>query len=284
MERVKTKTVQPLISVRKKKLELKELLFQKMVPKHKLPTLEHPKVFCYLTRRQAAAIPKDQYVVQRVASVRPIKKGRSQEEKDAYMIELTAALLKSLKERRDAERKKSRRRRVGGGGGGTPPSSNVFIRFIDEDEMSDCILRIIEGFFHGEEKCTIREVELNLYEFSLLMHFYFDYIKILAKDSQLAYCTYLKNKVFSGEDRVKVRNFNIYARKSIYSKFKKLLEKDKSISFTDSSTTTPSPMKVLLQPEKKLIPPFQKIGRRFHFSSYFKKLRNERENLEDINL
>ena len=176
------------------------------------------------------------------------------------------------------ERKRSRRR--GGGGGGTPPTNIVFHCLIDEDQMSDCIRHIIESYFHGEEKCKICEVELNLCDFSLLMHFFFGYIKILAKDSQLAYCTFLKDKVFSGIEKVGVRNFNIYSKKSIYTKFKKLLENDDNISFAVRPTITPEIKAKLLQQGETLLPPFQEIGWKFQHTPYFVQLRKELKDMK----
>lgn len=284
MGKYRKKTIKCRIDLRKSNIDLQRILFRKRIDMPTLPTPKKPEVICYLSKEEVAVIPKDKYVVRRVASAPTIKDGYSREEKNAYIIKLAAKIVETATEERDAARKQLRKRRGGGGGGGggTPPSSNIFHRFIDEDKMSDCILHIIDGYFHGGDKCTICEVDLNLYDFSLLMHFYFGYIKILAKDSQLAYCTYLKNKVFSGEDKVSVRNFNIYAKKSIYTKFKKLLEEDDSISFDSRPTTTPSIIAKLLRQGKTLLSPFQEIGWKFQYSPYFTELRKERKELEDM--
>ena len=160
----------------------------------------------------------------------------------------------------------------GGGGGGGTYTSRIFHRLVDEHKLGDCIILVMRHFFQGEKECKICNVELNLYDFFLLVQFYFKYIHILENDKQLPFCDFLKTWVFAGNDNVNVRNFNIYANKDAYINFARLLTTDKileSISFDRRPTLPREKM------ENYLLAPFQEIGWKFQHSDYFAELREE---------
>lgn len=160
----------------------------------------------------------------------------------------------------------------GGGGGGGTYTSRIFHRLVDEHKLGNCIIFVMRHFFQGEKECKICNVELNLYDFFLLVQFYFKYIHILENDKQLPFCDFLKARVFAGKDNVGVRNLNIYANKDAYINFARLLTTDKikeSISF-DSRPTLPRE-----KTENYLLAPFQEIGWKFQHSDYFAELRDE---------
>lgn len=160
----------------------------------------------------------------------------------------------------------------GGGGGGGTYTSRIFHRLVDEQKLGNCIIFVMRHFFQGEKECKICNVEFNLYDFFLLVQFYFKYIHILENDKQLPFCDFLKARVFAGKDNVGVRNFNIYANKDAYINFARLLTTDKikeSISF-DSRPTLPRE-----KTENYLLAPFQEIGWNFQHSDYFAELRDE---------
>lgn len=190
-----------------------------------------------------------------------------------YVIEMQANIMRRLKAIREGSRKDSRTK-GGGGGGGTPPSG-IFHRLVDEDKMSDCILKIKDSYFHEEKECEIVKKKCNIYDFFMLVHFYFSYIGILEEDSsQLAYCTYLNNKVFGGNNIVNVRSFNNYSKMDAYQNFRKLLSVNKGIRF-DIRPELPRP-----ETENRLLAPFQEIGWQFQHSDYFGKLKREKERVK----
>ena len=241
-----------------------------------LPTPNNPSVFRIMTKSQASNIPRDRYVVTEISTVRVVRIGQRIEKQNAYIIKLANLIYETAKDSRDYDRKRSR----DNGGGGEPPDSGIFNRLVDEDKLSDCILHIVDTYFHGGEKCKICEVELNLCDFCLLMYYYFEFINILENTSQQPYCTYLKNKVFSGEDRVNVRSFNNYSKKDIYKSFHKILkdkEKKKYISFLNRPQIPLTKEEKILYPEKTLLAPFQEIGWKFQYSPYFNELRDQKE-------
>ena len=192
-----------------------------------------------------------------------------------YVLDLMEKAHRTMKDIRDENRRESKKK-GGGGGGDNPPYSGIFHRLIDEDKMANCIQHIVDNLFHGEKECEICKVSLNLYDFCLLMFFYFEYIHILKKTTQLAFCTYLRNKVYGGHDKVNVRNFNIYAKKDAYTNFHNLLKNKKDITFS-SRPVLPRP-----KTEHYLLAPFQEIGWKFHYSPYFDELRHERETVDSF--
>ena len=137
--------------------------------------------------------------------------------------------------------------------------------------MADCILNIVNKYFHGAKKCKICEVDLNLYDFFLLTHYYFYYIKILEKNSNLAFCDYLTKKVFAGINKIGIRNYNIYAQKEKYTNFAELLKDKKDIRFVNRPEL-PRP-----ETEHFLLAPFQEIGWNFHHSDYYRELRRQKD-------
>lgn len=163
-----------------------------------------------------------------------------------------------------------------GGGGGKPPHSSLFYRLVDEAELADCILNIVDKLFHGAKKCNICKVDLNLYDFFLLTHYYFNYIKILERNSNSAFCDYLNQKVFAGIPKIGTRNFNIYAQKEKYTNFAELLKDKQDIRFVNRPEL-PRP-----KTEHFLLAPFQEIGWNFQHSGYYDKLRVERDKAKTI--
>lgn len=201
------------------------------------------------------------------------------EEDVIYVIEHLEKAHKTLRDIRDESRKESKRIiSVGGGGGGTPPNNDIFHRLVDEGKMASCILKIVDQLFHGEKECEICEIKFNVYEFFLLTQYYFDYIHILENRAQLAFCNYLKKKVFGGKDKVGVRNYNNYANSDVYTNFDKILRENKSIKF-DKRPELPRP-----NTENRLLAPFQEIGWKFRHSEYFGELRKEREKVQTFEL
>ncbi len=238
-------------------------------------TMSKPEVTCLVSGKELERLRSRNYqfrVIGRADGIEIVRDG-VKEHDVAYLIEISDTLLRKLKTMRDDSRKESRTN--GGGGGGTPPS-RIFHRLVDEDKMSDCILRIKDAFFHEEKECTIcQKEECNLYDFFILVRFYFCYIGILDKKiSQLAFCRYLNENVFGGNDIVKVRNFNNYAKIPTYMSFEGFLSDNKEIRF-DSRPQLPRPVT-----ETFLLAPFQEIGWKFQHSQYFKELRKEKETVQ----
>ena len=168
------------------------------------------------------------------------------------------------------ESRKESRTGGGGGGGGTPPNSNIFNRLVDEKRLADSILEIVNKYFHGAKECEICKIKINVYVFFLLMHYYFDYIHILENNKLSPFCEYLNQKVFGGNNKIGVRNFNNYAKNKKYTNFGKLLAEETRIKFKNRPKL-PRP-----KTEHYLLAPFQEIGWNFQYSSYFDELRRQK--------
>ena len=214
-------------------------------------------------------------VIRQVYGIQTVQDSVKEKDVD-YVIEKLEKAHRTLKDIRDECRKELKRTR--GGGGGTPPNSGIFHRLIDEDEMANCILKIVDQLFHGEKECEICKIRLNIYEFFLLTQFFFDYIHILEKTKQLAFCEYLNNKVFAGKNKVGVRSFNNYAKKNVYTNFAIFLTDNKNIKFDKRPELSRA------KAENYLLAPFQEIGWKFQQSDYFGDLRREIKKVQTFDL
>ena len=119
-----------------------------------LPDERNPVIVRALTRSELAAIPRDRYEV-RVISVRILTLDTGEvggEEELVVAITHTEQLARQLKKVRQNLRK---RLRDNNGGGGPPSSENPFKDPINQYLMADCVIQVMEDFFHGEDKCTI---------------------------------------------------------------------------------------------------------------------------------
>ena len=231
---------------------------------------------CFVSSKEMEELRKRQCQVRVIGLFRGQKVKDVVKERDViYVLEMTDKLRRALKDIHNDSRKESRT--GGGGGGGGNPPSRIFHRLVDENKMSDCILHIKESFFHDEKECNICKKKCNLYDFFMLVNFYFIYIGILEKDtSQLAFCKYLNKKVFGGNDIVNVRSFNNYTKMEAYKNFAKLLSDKKDIRF-DSR-----PQMSQAKPENFLLAPFQEIGWKFQHSDYFDELRREKNKVQEF--
>ena len=222
-----------------------------------------------VTREEFGRIKNYRCIAKGVQGIQDVREGDL-----VYVIELMEKAHKTMRDIRADNRKEAIRN--GGGGGGDKPYNGIFHRLVDENKLADCIIQIMRHFFQGEKECKICNKDFNIYGFFLLLHFYFGYIHILENTKQLPFCGFLKDKVFAGEDRVNVRNFNIYANKDSYANFAQLLSKNKYINFNSR------PMLPREKSENFLLAPFQEIGWNFHNSPYFVELRREREKVNQF--
>lgn len=196
-----------------------------MVPRigPELPDERNPVIIRSLTRRELAAIPRDRYDI-RVLKVRVplLETGEvGGEEELVVAITDTMNLAKQLKKLRQNLRN---RLRNNGGGGDGPSSSGIFNSPINEDLMSDCILGVMDDFFHDDENCTICNREYGRMDFCVLMHIYFNYIGFLKNESRLSYSTFLQEKVFVSKSKFGKRTFNTYANKAFVQDIKEATE------------------------------------------------------------
>ena len=241
-----------------------------------LPDKHNPVIVRVMTRSELAAIPRDRYEV-RVISVRVPTLDTGEvggEEELMVAITNTEQLTKQLKAFRQNLRI---RLRGNNGGGGDPPSSNLFNPPIREDLMSDCIVGVMDEFFHGEESCTICNREYGRMDFCVLMHTYFKYIGLLKNESRLPYSTFLQEKVFAGKSKFGERTFNTYANKESFQTLRKQL-KHLEVDFNKHPKLPPDPTESILKPA------FQEIGRAFQHSSYFSDLIELRNNLQKLKI
>ena len=125
----------------------------------------------------------------------------------------------------------------------TPPTeSGIFSAPIDENELSDCILKIIERYY-GTSDST----------------------KIMGTD-------YLTKKVFGDEERFTARSFNNYAKS--YENIEKDLTDSKGVKFNFEIRPNPS--------GKPIYDAFHEVGYTFHHSHYFDELRKLRKQMNEF--
>ena len=169
------------------------------------------------------------------------------------------------------------RLRGNNGGGGGPSSTILFNSPVNEDMMSDCIMNVMEDFFHGEENCTICNKEYSIMEFCVLMHIYLKYIGFLKNKSRLSYSKFLQEKVFASKSKLGERTYNTYANKEAYKTLEKQL-KNMEVDFNKHPKLPPDLKESILKPA------FQEIGWAFQHSRYFIDLIELRNDLQKFKI
>lgn len=155
----------------------------------------------------------------------------------------------------------------------TPPTeSGIFYAPIDEDELSDCILKIIERFYGTSDSTKIMGTDFKLGEFCVLMHFYFIRIGIMENKSRQPFANYLTKKVFGDEEKFTPRSFNNYAKN--YENIEKDLTGSKGVKFNFEIRPNPS--------GKPVHDAFHEIGYNFHHSHFFEELRKLRKRMNEF--
>ena len=252
-----------------------------IVPKTEpvLPDKDCPIIVRYMTRSELAAIPRDRYEV-RVIKVRVPKLETGEDGEEELLVAITDSvhLTKNLKALRMKLRTRLRNH-----GGGNPPPSNPFKDPIDQYKMADCIIKVMDGFFHDEDKCTIFDKDYNKKEFCVMMHIFFKKIQFLKKDSRLQFSQFVQNDVFAGKSGF-IRTFNTYADKDIYKAFEEQLD-IKKCNFKNRPVPIP-PEKKSSDYHQRMMQDmglaFQEIGWAFQKSSYFIELKNLKETLNNF--
>ena len=242
-----------------------------------LPNKQNPVVVRVVTRSELAAIPKDRYNVKVIKAMVPSQKTGEPGVEEELLVAISESEqhTKRLKRFRQELRVKLRRHR--GGGGPPPPPSSLFNPPVKEDLMADCIIQVMDHFFHGEENCTICNREYGRMDFCVLMHIFFKYIGFLKNESRLSYSEFLQEKVFVGKSKFGERTFNTYANKEAYQILRKQLETLK-VDFKRHPKLPPDPTESILKPA------FQEIGWAFQHSSYFTELIELKNNLQKLDI
>lgn len=243
-----------------------------------MPNDKFPVIVRVATRSEVAGIPTDRYFVKVLESPASSQNNVTDEPNGEESVIVAIGITKELQKTLIKIRRNYRAEvRQGGGGGGGSQISNLFKEPIKESRMADCILNIMETFFHGDETCSIYNTKYNRMEFCVLLHLYFKYIHILKNDSRLSYSTFLQKKVYVKKSEFGERTYNTYANKDVFQKFEKELE-NIQVNFNLHPKYPPESNENILKPA------FQEIGWAFHHSPYFKELRDLRKALETFDL
>lgn len=244
---------------------------------HDLPDAHNPVIIRAITRAELATIPRDRFDVKVIKVMVPLSKTDEVGGEEELMVAITNTeqLARQLKTIRKSLR--TRLRKNNGGGGG-PSSENPFKDPINQFLMADCIIQVMEGFFHGEDQCTIYDQKYSNMEFCVMMHIFFKKIHFLKKETRLQFSTFLQNKVFAGKSGF-VRSFNTYANRDKYKAFDEQLD-IRQCDFRKHPVPIPSEDKPSDYHQRMMVDiglAFQEIGWAFQKSAYFielKKIRN----------
>lgn len=242
-----------------------------------MPTPRNPYVFAVTTRRELANIPGDRYVVRVVCSLDASHSVSDGSDLEKQVLVLIA---QNNKHNRDLDSLRLDLRqylRGGGGGGGEPPSSGIFHEPVDENRLSDCIVGVMDAFFHGGDTCTIFDRKYSRIEFCVLVHIFFKYIRILKNTNRKPFSSYLQQKVFAGMSGFTDRTYNTYADKDVFVNFDDKL-KHSRVDFqrhADPSAVSGADF---------LFPAFQEIGWAFQHSKYFGELREIKKTIQSFDL
>lgn len=165
-------------------------------------------------------------------------------------------------------------------GGGPPTQNTLFYEPIDEGCMSDCIMKVIAGYFGNGDRCKLYGHDFKLHEFCLLVHYYFRRIGILKNEARQPFSEYVRKNVLKNEAAFTDKTFNNFAN----------LYEDKEKEFTDKERHNinfdfrPSKDAKATQPLQQLLYAFQEIGYVFHNSDYFISLRDTKKRMNEFQL
>ena len=241
-----------------------------------LPDKHNPVIVRVMTRSELATIPRDRYEVRVIRVMVPLLDNGEVGGEEELMVAITNVKLLEKQLKVFRQNLRSRLRGNNGGGGG-PSSTILFNSPVNEDMMSDCIMNVMEDFFHGEENCTICNKEYSIMEFCVLMHIYFKYIGFLKNKSRLSYSNFLQEKVFASKSKLGVRTYNTYANKEAYKTLEKQL-KNMEVDFNKHPKLPPDLKESILKPA------FQEIGWAFQHSRYFIDLIELRNDLQKFKI
>lgn len=241
-----------------------------------LPDKHNPVIVRVMTRSELATIPRDRYEVRVIRVMVPLLDNGEVGGEEELMVAITNVKLLEKQLKVFRQNLRSRLRGNNGGGGG-PSSTILFNSPVNEDMMSDCIMNVMEDFFHGEENCTICNKEYSIMEFCVLMHIYFKYIGFLKNKSRLSYSKFLQEKVFASKSKLGERTYNTYANKEAYKTLEKQL-KNMEVDFNKHPKLPPDLKESILKPA------FQEIGWAFQHSRYFIDLIELRNDLQKFKI
>lgn len=236
-----------------------------------LPTKDNPVVVLHLTQAQIDAIPRDQFDVvvlgpAHLCAPTFIVSPAPGEQLFLTFVTLVGQLQNDSNAFFTLLRNHSRNN------GGDEPPANIFLTPIDENKMSDCIMRVVLDFFGNNKIITLHGHTFKVSEFCVLIHYYFLRINVLKRKGRKPFCEYLEKKVFRNKLEFTARTFNKYA------------DNYKNSHLTDTEAL-PINFKYHAddkgQPLQKV---FHEVGWNFHNSPYFEELREMKNNLEQFQI
>ena len=238
-----------------------------------LPNKEYPLMTRCISQRTLDEAPKDIYRVKALSPATDIDSihnvSKDKEELVSDTIVLVKVLIQNLELIRNVILSMKRYDNIVN----SQKPSRLFHAPLNEDKLSECIINVMDIFFHGEKNCTICDRNYSHAEFFVLVHIFFSHIAILKKDSNLSFSNFLKENVYAGKPAFSDRTFRTYAQKDIFKKLKQDVKKIK-LSFNRRPTQPETP------DGKFLIRAFQEIGWAFQNSEYFKEIRLLKEQLQ----
>ena len=184
----------PKVSVTRVWPPKKEIILQWTSDSVRLPTKDNPIIVQQLTQAQIDAIPRDRFAV---AVIGPTKLTAP-----TFVVvpgtgeQLFLTFITHLDElKKDGNDIFALiRNHTRNGGDDIPPENEMFLPPIDDNKMSDCIMRVILHFFGNNDKAKVHGYELKLSEFCVLIHYYFLRINVLKKNGRKPFCEYLEKK------------------------------------------------------------------------------------------
>lgn len=248
----------------------------------KLPDEHNPVIVRVMTRSELASIPRDRYKVKVIRVMAPLSETGEFEGEEELLVAITNSTLltKHLKNFRQTLRASLRKNR---GGGGDSPSSNPFKEPIDQHQMADCIIHVMDSFFHGEDQCTICDKDYSMMDFCVLMHIFFKKINFLKKEARLPFSGFVHDGVCPDKPRLSfIKSYNNCSNKNTYIDFEKQLDikqfNFKSHPIPPEKKPSDYHQRIILEMSMA----FQEIGRAFQKSPYFIKLKELKKNVNEF--
>ena len=198
-----------------------------------------------------------------------INAGYDEEERFVVVVELLKEAMSIMNDLRTNRRESIVR---SGSGSATTPNRGIFSPAIDENLLSNSVLSVKNQFL-GNNVTFIRNGKTyKVMDFCFLTLLVLKRMGIIANSLRKPYCEFLQEKVFMAKTP-NVRSFNNCANQKTHKEIEELLPK---LKFGFLTKTPPD------KSRNELYLICHEIGKAFHETDYFKKLRMQKNCLNDF--
>ena len=204
-----------------------------------------------------------------VLGVDKIDDGSDEEKRFVVAVELLKEAISIMNDLRSSHRE-SVMRSIGNST--STPDRGIFSAAIDENLLANAVLNVKNQFFGNNATFMRNGKTYKIMDFSFLTLLVLKRMGIVTNNLRKPYCEFLQEKVFMAKTP-NVRSFNNCANQEAHKRIEELLPK---LKFGFLTKTPPD------ESRNELYLVCHEIGQAFHETDYFKKLRMQKNCLNDF--